>query len=103
MRRLVAFVLALTLALQAGVALARSYDHCCDGCQDLAMCLTAACKACSGQAVAPTPPKFVTAEKATETIGYAMVVPKEPVPDIWRPPQRPRSCDAGFNLFWSSL
>lgn len=87
MRRLLACVFAFLLALQAGAALARSYAPCCDGCQDLAMCIAADCKACPAQAVLPAQLTLPPSVGAGPDFLYADVPADEAVPDIWRPPQ----------------
>ncbi len=87
MRRFVACVLAFLLALQAGAALAESYDHCCEGCDSLAMCVTVACKACPAQALLSAPPAFGQALTATPDFTYAAGLIGAPAPQIWRPPR----------------
>ena len=81
MHRLFAVVIVISLVLQAGTT------HCCEGCNDLAICtMAAACKACSAQALVPAeivvPPVRQAAPYVPSPITWAQLQSG----DIWRPP-----------------
>lgn len=88
MRRLLAFLFVLFVALQGGVALARSYVECCDACPDALACTTlATCPACAAAPIGPSmqfrvpglrPARVVFAEPPLRI--------SERATDIWKPP-----------------
>lgn len=87
MRRLIAFAFALLLAMQAVGAWARPYTDCCDACQDLAMRLTVACKACPAQVIVPTHPAVAHPGNVALGFSYFAALPDDPAPSIWQPPR----------------
>jgi hypothetical protein len=87
MRRFLACVVVLLLLLNAGGAAARSQGQCCEGCDDLALCVAAACKACPAQALLPAAPGVVQSAGAAPSFWYATLALDERSTDIWRPPR----------------